>query len=250
MRRTADQPSAGRPPSITTFTACTPYFCPMIRTYTLLFVLTLLTAAGLVAQTNFASDYQLPDGVYLSHASLLAAQPDLGWEAIHGEMVQMPEAFRVQIGGYGYKDGSLDPDIMPYAISLDGQPYLFKAKNAVRDFYDFTGLRIAGTLSTITYDTTVQVRHLMKAYNPANGQPFREAWVEREKTLPLTKIWHLPSGKKMDLTRANLLSLIGNDQDLTEALLNLDTPTPDLLIKAVKLYDDRHPTPLPVPGSK
>ncbi|NJC25334.1 hypothetical protein [Neolewinella antarctica] len=201
----------------------------------------LLACCSLDAQTVFNAEYKLPDGIYFSHAAVLAAQPDLGWEAIDGEMVQMPEDFKVQIGSYGYRDGSLDPDLIPYAIGLDGQPYFFLRKNIPRDFYEFSGLRVAGTLSVITYDTTVQVRTLMKAYNPANGQPFREAWVERTKKLPVTKIIDLPSGKRTSLTRPNLLALIGDDKELTKALTDLPDPTPDLLLRAVKLYDDRYP---------
>lgn len=196
-------------------------------------------------QQPFSADYQLPEGVYLSHSAFLAAQPDLGWESIDGEMVQMPEDFKVQIGGYGYKDVRLDGNIMPYAISLDGQPYLFVRKNQARDFYEFSGLRVAGTLSVITYDTTVVTRRLMKAYNPSNGQPFREAWVERDKTLPLTKVWHLRSGALLPLTRENLNRLISDDKELTKALADLPEPTNDLLLRAVKLYDDRYPTTLP-----
>ena len=210
----------------------------------------LVVAAGtfgnLWAQSVFDADYRLPEGIYLSHAALLANEPDLSWDAIEGEMVQMPETFRVQISGYRYKDAELDKDIVPYAISLDGEPYLFRRKNTARNFYDFIGLRIVGTISVMTYDTTVQTRHLMRAYNPVNGQPFREAYVEREKTLPLTKTWHLPTGQIAPLTRQNLLPLIADDADLTEALTDLPEPTDDLLIRAVKLFDDRVKTTLPL----
>lgn len=218
----------------------------MFRLLLLLFCLT----GPLLAQADFSGDTKVPEGVYFSHAAFLAAQPDLNWEAIAGEMVQMPEDFRVQIGSYGYKDDHLDPDLMPYAISLDGVPYLFIRKNTERDYYEFTGLRVAGTISVIKYDTMIVQRQLMKAYNPANGQPFREAYVEREKKLTLTKTWHLPSGQILPLTRPNLLTMIGRDQELTKALKDLPEPTPDLLLRAVRLFDDRHPTPLPFSGSR
>ena len=211
----------------------------------LIFSLLVCLVGMLPAQDIFDGDYRLPDGVYLSHAALLAAQPDLGWEAIGGEMVQLPETFRVQISGYEYKDDKLDDGIIPYAISLDGEPYLFRRKNLVRRYYDFVGLSVVGTLSILSYDTTVQRRQLMKAYNPVNGQPFREAYVERAETVTVTKVWHLPTGRLLPLTRANLLPLIADDRDLTKALNDLPEPTQDLLIRAVKLYDDRTPTTLP-----
>ena len=208
----------------------------------LLLIILIIVATAAQAQTPFTADYRLPEGIYLSHASVLSAQPDLKWDAISGEMVQLPETFRLQIGDYQYKDPNLDQDLVPYAVSLEGQLYLFLRNNRERNFHDFVGLSVAGTLSIITYDTTIQTRQLMKAYNPVNGRPFREAYVERSKTVPLTKIWHLPSGRLVPLRRADLLAFIGNDEELTQALLKLDEVTEDLLLRAVKLYDDRHPT--------
>ena len=210
----------------------------------------LCLVGSLRAQAIFDADYRLPEGVYLSHAALLAAQPDLGWEAIGGEMVQLPETFRVQISGYEYKDDKLDDEIIPYAISLDGEPYLFRRKNTARKYYDFVGLNVVGTLSLVSYDTTVQRRQLMKAYNPVNGQPFREAYVEREETVNVTKFWHLPTGRLLPLTRNNLLPFIADDPDLSKALGDLPDPTEDLLIRAVKLFDDRTPTTLPYPSGQ
>ncbi|MEL7160769.1 MAG: hypothetical protein AAFN92_08425 [Bacteroidota bacterium] len=214
---------------------------------TLLFILSLTVTLQAQSPAPFNADYRLPEGVYFSHASLLAAQPDLSWEAIDGEMVQMPEDYRVQIGSYGYNDVRINADILPYAISLDGIPYLFVKKDAKRDYYEFAGLRVTGALSTLRYDTTVQVRQLMKAYNPVNGQPFREAWVEREKTVPLSKIWHLRSGALVPFTRDHLRRLVADDADLTEALGKIDPADKELLLRALKLYDDRHPVALPLP---
>ena len=212
---------------------------------TVLFLLCL--PLGLTAQQKtFDQDYRFPEGVYLSHATLLANTPDLEWEAIDGEMVQLPEDYRVQIARYGYKDVRLDPGILPYAISLDGEPYFFVRSNRERNYYEFAGLRVQGALSTIQYDTTFTVRQLMKAYNPANGQPFREAYVEREKTLPLSKVLHLRSGALLPLSRESLLELCADDEELVTALRELEEGESSMLLRAVRLYDDRHPLKLPI----
>ncbi|MEM9259250.1 MAG: hypothetical protein AAGA62_06350 [Bacteroidota bacterium] len=215
----------------------------------LLFLLLLTGLLRAQSPAPFNADYRLPEGVYFSHAAVLAAQPDLGWEAIDGEMVQLPEDFRVQIANYGYKDVRINADIIPYAISLDGMPYLFIRHDDKRDFHEFAGLRVMGALSTIKYDTTVQVRQLMKAYNPINGQPFREAWVERTETRPLTKILHLRSGALVPFTRNSLIRLCTEDKDLTEALGRIDPKEEKLLLRALKLFDDRHPVSLPLTPS-
>jgi hypothetical protein len=212
---------------------------------TLLSLLFLFTT-GLFAQAPFNAEYRFPEGVYLSHASLLANEPDLEWEAIDGEMVQLPEDFRVQIADYGYKDVRINGNIIPYAISLDGVPYVFVKKNGKRGYHEFAGLRIQGTLSTIRYDTTFTTRRLMKAYNPANGQPFRQAYVEREKTVPINRILDLRSGALHPLDHATLLLLCAEDEELVSALKETDPTNEKMLLRALKLYDDRHPLSLPL----
>lgn len=201
---------------------------------------------GLFAQAPFNAEYRFPEGVYLSHASLLANEPDLEWEAIDGEMVQLPEDFRVQIADYGYKDVRINADIIPYAISLDGVPYVFVKKNGKRGYHEFAGLRIQGALSTIRYDTSFTTRRLMKAYNPANGQPFRQAYVEREKTVALNKILDLRSGALYPLNHPTLLRLCADDEELVSALKATEPTDEKMLLRALKLYDDRHPLSLPL----
>ncbi|MTB53281.1 hypothetical protein [Lewinella sp. W8] len=220
----------------------------MRKIHPLLFVLFCLTACPLSAQSDsllFDADFRFGEGVYFSHAALLSNQPDLPWEAIDGEMVQLPEDYRVQIDGYAYKDERINPELIPYAISLDGLPYLYVRYDKERDFHEFAGLRVRGALSTVRYDTTVTKRQLMKAYNPLNGRPFRQAYVEREKTLTLVKVLHLRSGALKNLDRTNLLPLLSDDPDLSKALREAKEVTEDLLLRAIRLYDDRHPLSLP-----
>ncbi|MEM9928770.1 MAG: hypothetical protein AAF840_03025 [Bacteroidota bacterium] len=199
-----------------------------------------------LGQTVFDANYRFAEGVYLSHASLLANKPDLNWEAIAGEMVQLPDDYRVQIAGYGYKDERIDGEIIPYAISLDGEPYLFIKKDEQRNFHEFAGLRIRGALSTMQYDTVITTRQLMKAYNPVNGQPFREAYVERKKTISLNRILHLRSGALIPFTHQNLVRLVADDTEIAKALLEVNPNESEMLLRALQLYDDRHPVTLPV----
>lgn len=200
----------------------------------------------LSAQETFNANFRFLEGVYLSHASLLANEPDLEWEAIDGEMVQLPEDYRVQIADYGYKDVRINADIIPYAISLDGVPYLFVKENDERGYHEFAGLRVQGALSTVRYDTTITTRRLMKAFNPANGQPFRQAYVEREKTVPLYRILHLRSGALFPFDHPTLLRLCAKDEELVKALKATDPKDEKMLLRALKLYDDRHPLSLPL----
>ncbi|MFK8164359.1 MAG: hypothetical protein AB8H12_18080 [Lewinella sp.] len=213
----------------------------------LLLLSTFLSITTLVlGQVTFDADYRFPEGVYLSHAALIANQPDLEWESIDGEMVQLPEDFRVQIAGYGYKDDRINSEIIPYAISLDGEPYLFIRNDEQREFHEFAGFRVKGLLSVLQYDTTVVTRQLMKAFNPVNGQPFRQAYVERNKTISLTKILHLRTGALIPFTHQNLVRLCSDDEEIARALIDVNPKEAEMMLRALKLYDDRHPLTLPV----
>lgn len=207
--------------------------------------LLLLLPLTLPAQTPLDADFRFPGGVYLSHAALLALEPDLPWEATTGERVQLPDDYRVQIQHYGYRDTSLAADLLPYAVVLDGFVYLFVRHDVERDFYDFAGLRVLGALSTFQYDTKELVKKLITAYNPRNGQPFREAYVEREITVTHRKVLEMSTGKVVNANLSNLLLLCADDPDIVKALSRLSDPGYDMLLRAVKLYDDRHVIELP-----
>lgn len=216
--------------------------------FCLCLVFAAIRASAQADSAVFNADFRFADGVYFSHDALLANQPDLSWEDIDGEMVQLPEDYRVQIANYGYKDVRVNPDIIPYAISLDGLAYLFVRHDRKRDFHEFAGLRIRGVLSTLRFDTTIQVRQLMTAYNPANGRPFRQAYVERDKKLTLSKILHMSSGRLTAFSREELATLCANDTKLARAIRETDSDDQELLLKALRLYDDRHPVKLPLPS--
>ncbi len=224
-----------------------------MRTFGLQLLLLAFFPAVVAAQQDsayFNADFRFVDGVYFSHDALLANQPDLGWEDIDGEMVQLPEDYRVQIADYGYKDVRINADIIPYAISLDGLAYLFIREVEKRNYHEFMGLRVRGNLSTLQYDTIVHTRQLMKAYNPANGKPFRQAYVDREKTVTLNKILHLRTGALVPLNQKNLAYFCQDDDKLSQAIKETDPDNRDLLLRALRLYDDRHQIKLPLPPTE
>ena len=200
----------------------------------------------LAAQTPepFGPDYRFADGVYLSHAALLAGAPDINWSEIAGEMVQLAEDHRVQIDGYGYKSGS--DRGTPYAISLDGVPYFYTRHDERRNFHEFAGLRLQGRYGTMTYDTSVHMRRLMRAYNPANGLPFREGWVERDQLKTVERIIDMETGVRHPLDRASVLAIVGEERDLAAALDRVTEEEQPRLIRALQIMNERHPLLLPL----
>ncbi|MBB4078117.1 hypothetical protein GGR28_000718 [Lewinella aquimaris] len=192
----------------------------------------------------FDADFRFSEGIYLSQDALLANTPDVSWSQITGEMVQLAEDYRLQVAGFGYKDRSYRT---PYAISLDGQPYLFIRADEERGFHEFAGLRERGTYSTLRYDTLVHTRQLMRAYNPATGFPFREGWVERDRTRSLSRIFELTSGRRLPLDLPTVMRLVASESDLVAALERTGPEEQDKLIRALRIYNERHPLLLPRP---
>lgn len=186
--------------------------------------------------------FRFQDGVYLSHESLMANRPEVPWEEISGEMVQLAEDYRVQIDAFGYKGGNYRK---PYAIALDGLPYLFVRAVAKRNYHEFAGLRNRGTLSTMRYDTIVRSKLLMKAYNPANGLAFREGYVERDQQRSLSRVIDLRDGRWYTLDRPTVMRLLAEEDDLVDALERTEAEDTEKIIRALKLYNGRHPTTLP-----
>ncbi len=206
----------------------------------------LLLPLWLTAQSRVPvnENFRFTDGVYLSHAALLSNRPDVDWSGIDGEMVQLAEDFRVQVQGFTFKNGSLSE---PYAISLDGLPYVFVRKASDRDFYEFAGLRILGTFSTMQYDTVIQTRHLMRAYNPVNGQPFREGYVERDRQNQLRRIVDMRTGRRFPLDQATIMRLVAEEGDLVSALERTPSQEEKKVLRALSVYNERHPLLIPPP---
>ena len=190
------------------------------------------------------ADFRFADGVYLSHGALMANRPDVGWKDIDGEMVQLAEDQRVQIDGYGYKTGE---HRLPYAISLDGMPYLFVGANEKRGYHEFSGLRIRGTYATVQYDTVEHSRLLMKAYNPSNGLAFREGYVDRDRQRTLSRVIDLRNGRRYPLELSAVRKLVAEESDLVGALSRTAPEEIEKLKRALVLFNERHPLLVPAP---
>ncbi|WP_116105492.1 hypothetical protein [Lewinella sp. IMCC34191] len=207
-----------------------------------LFLLPLWLTAQRSAPLN--ADFRFQDGVYFSAEALLANEPDVDWGEIAGEMVQLPEDFRVQIDSFGYKTRRY---VKPYAIGLDGLPYLFVRQDGGRAFHEFTGLRQTGRYATIRYDTIVHTRQLMRAYNPATGNPFREGWVERDRRQEVSRVVDMATGRRHPLEILAVSELVDDEKEISDAVLRLTNDDQQKLVRALVLYNERHPLLIPLP---
>ena len=208
----------------------------------ILFLLPLWMAAQ--QRTPLDADFRFRDGVYFTAEALVANQPDAEWGDIAGEMVQLPEDYRVQIDSFGYKRGSYVP---PYAISLDGLPYLFVRQSKERRFHEFAGLRTVGRYATVRFDTLEHTRRLMEAFNPATGRPFRRAWVERDRRREVHRIVDMTDGRRFPLEVAVVTQLVASEEDLSSAVRKLSADEEPKMIRALVLYNERYPLLIPAP---
>jgi hypothetical protein len=186
--------------------------------------------------------FSFADGVYLSHAALLANQPDTDWGQVAGEMVQLTGDYRLLIDGFGYKDGV---DRRPYAVSLNGRPFFFVRADEKRNYHEFAAPRIWGRYLTVQYDSLQQNRYLMRAYNPTNGLPFRQGYVERENWNRVERLIDLRTGEGTDLDYAAVLAAVDSEQDLKRALQRDPAAGREKLLRALSVYNQRYPMPLP-----
>lgn len=191
----------------------------------------------------FNADYIFQEGVYLTHESWLANRPDFRWEDIEGEMVQLPEDYRVQVGGMRLS-AAPDQILTPYAISLDGFPYLYVRRDSTLDFHEFAGLRFRGPYAYYRYSEKREVTNVMYAYNPLNGRPFRAAPVTRLKLIDNHLLLHVKSGENYPLNQDVVYDLLEDHSDLRRAVAILAPDDKELrqkLLRAIKLFNEREP---------
>ncbi|NJO87346.1 MAG: hypothetical protein HC821_05055, partial [Lewinella sp.] len=183
-------------------------------------------------------------GIYFSHAALLANAPDAPWEAVQGQMVQLPTDFRVMIANYALSGYSATGDSaapLPYALSLEGYPYFFVRYVSDRNFYEFAGTRLRGPYGYLEYTSEEEQQTLMYAYNPVNGRPFRQGLVARRKPVVVRQILDLASGQRMPLDQQTVSRLVSNDPPLLEAVNKLSAQDPEIfgkLRQAIKVLNE------------
>lgn len=214
----------------------------MIFRYTILLLLLPLSLSAQYEGRIFNADYVFEEGIYLSHASWVANTPDLRWEDIKGEMVQLPEDYRIQVADLRLKNGGLPEAI--FAVSLDGFPYLFTRHSTKDNFHEFAGLRFRGRYAYYRYNDTEKESKMMYAYNPLNGQPFRRGKVTTERKVTRDVLLNVQSGEKQPLSQETVYALLDDHPDLQRAVEQLNPEDRELrqkLIQAVKLYNEREP---------
>jgi hypothetical protein len=184
----------------------------------------------------------------LTHANFIAGVPDLKWDDIAGEMVQLPDDFRLQVAHFRLKNGKPTPQI--YAVSLDGFPYIFAKEDKRLDYHEFSGMRLNGRYRYFEYTDRVKTDNIMYAYNPVNGRPFRQGRVQREKNVLHQMVLDLASGKTWVFDRPGVSEIVETDSDLLRAVTIIEDDDREFglkLLQALRIYNQRYPSQFNLP---
>lgn len=197
--------------------------------------------------TRLHDQFKFEDGIYFSFEALSQNEADLGWYGIEGEMVELSGSRRVQIENLGYGEAWIEKE--PYAIVLDGKPYMLTKVDSLRGYHEFVGFRRLGAIAYYEYEGLVTRGQTMYAYNPLTRRPFREAYVERERVERIRRCIDWNTGREYALTRADLLIPLGEQPDLIRAMSALDPEDREFynkLLQAVMRYNERTPVYVPM----
>ncbi|MEM6396234.1 MAG: hypothetical protein AAF741_07790 [Bacteroidota bacterium] len=213
-------------------------------------VIILIYWIGIDAQTDsltrLRDNFQFEDGIYFSFDALKQNDADLGWYGIEGEMVELSGSMRVQIDGLGYGEAWVEKE--PFAIVLDGKPYVLTKVDSLRGYHEFVGMSRLGAIAYYEYEGLVKRGQMMYAYNPLTQRPFREAYVERERVEWIRRCVDWNTGQQFELSRADLLIPLADQPDLIRAMSTLKSEDRDFypkLLQAVVRYNERTPVYVP-----
>ncbi len=193
-------------------------------------------------------DYEFRDGIYDDFTALRANRPSRSWTITGSRVVRLADDYRLQVET---DTPQAEAVTRAYAVVVDGIPYLRGRWERARNFIEFAGLRVRGTLCYLAYDTLVTKSFEVKAYNPATGKPFRRGTVQRTKRQAVERVLDFRTGQLYPMNRENLLRLVAKDAELRRAIAALpaDKDLPDRLFRALKIYDERYPLWMPRPSA-
>lgn len=214
----------------------------------LIFCCWIVAWSGSLAQGQGAvvtKNFTFRDGVYLRHESFQRNQPDYALEDVRASLFTNPQTFLTQVASISVKkEGQFTPLPLDsiWMLSLGGIPYVRLPEGAInKELTTFAGLQLRGKICYFRYENLESRQIPIRAYNPANQKPFREAIVERDVTVLYEKILHFETGKIVDFTVENFLQWIQDDPGLVVSVEELaPQEAREKLFKCLLIYVDRN----------
>lgn len=202
---------------------------------------------NLAVGQEVTKNFQFTDGIYLSLESWQQNAPDLSWEVVRSNVFTNPQTFITQIAWLVYEEGPQQGDTIRlddvWGVCLAGIPYVQIDRSLARkDLATFAGLQVRGNLCYYAFERSETRKIRMPVYNPVSGKPFRETMIEREYDYIEERLLRFETGETLRFTYRNFLTLIQDDEQLTQSVLELSPEEiPEKLFKCLLIYDDRNP---------
>lgn len=212
------------------------------------FLFLTIVSPGLLAQSEnvaLSNSFKFHDGLFLNFEHFQQNQPVFSWREIKANMIST-QAGIIKVESFLVGDPR-DNEIVPldsvWGFSRNGVPYVQIPKDTgkVWDFATFVALRMVGKICLLTYEEEREILVSVKAYNPYNGQPFREGKVPQKEIVLQEKVIYFPSGELADLNRPTLMAWIKDDEELYQEFIALGPRlSPEELYETLLLYNERN----------
>lgn len=214
----------------------------MIRFLPMVFLV--IASACLSAQPDsilLTKNFKFVDGVYVSFEDFQQNQPTYLWDDLSANLATSEEGFIAQVEYIKHKKNSLDLQQV-WGICLGGIPYVRLPEGEVtKTATVFAGLRVRGKICYFKYKDEEIDMVEVKAYNPVNGRPFRQAKVPVERVVERERILDWQSGEIVHFNRENLLAWIADDRQLWNTLRDLPSEeVSEKLFRVLLIYVDRN----------
>jgi hypothetical protein len=203
-----------------------------------------LSVSASVAQSDslvLTKNFKFTDGVYASYADFQKNKPTYIWQDVNANLATSEEGFVAQVEYIRHDREDLDMQQV-WGICLGGIPYIRLPKGEVTDAATvFAGLRVRGKICYFRYKDEETEYYEVKAYNPLNGRPYRQAKVPVEKTVEREFMLDWETGEIAEMTVSNMLDWIADDRQLWESYRELSREeAEDRLFRVLLIYDDRN----------
>lgn len=186
-------------------------------------------------------NFKFKDGIYLTFSDFQKNQPSFTWEEVNSRMATSDEGFVAQVEFIRKDQQVLDLQQI-WGICIGGIPYIRLPKGEVTESATvFAGLRVRGKICYFKYKDEEVDTVEVKAYNPLNGRPYRQAKVPVERTVQNEKMLNFQTGEIAEFTPQNFLDWIQDDRQLWNTVSELSPEDAEAkLFRCLLIYVDRN----------
>lgn len=215
----------------------------------LVFLVVLLIASPLFAQTQLTQTFRFESGVYLTFEAFQKNTPDIKAADIEGNFFINEKTKQAKVEYITLKSTQekLDLDNM-WGIVIRGTPYVKTTPNLPsHSLKVFASMEVRGNICYYAYDDIEEKEVTFRAYNPLIGKPFRTGKAMRKLPIIKEKMLRFATGEVADFNYQNLLEWAAAEPDIIQAMKSLGpVKAEDKLFDALLLYNDKHPVNFPI----